>query len=134
MHREIWALIIEDDAHSLIAISSILRELGIHFKRNTTGAKVSEQVSAMTPPPDFILLDIDLVQGDAFGINRHLQADPTSNDIPVIALASTDDYAVRQRARRAGFAGLVVKPLPRRQFGELITRILSGEHVWEAVS
>jgi CheY-like chemotaxis protein len=134
VYDEIRALIVEDDAHSLVAISALLRELGIQFKRNTTGSKVPEQVHGMTPPPDFILLDIDLLQGDAYSINQRLQADPDSREIPVIALSTSVDFATRQRAQRAGFAGLIVKPLPRRQFGELISRVLSGEHVWEAVS
>jgi CheY-like chemotaxis protein len=124
-----WALIVEDDAHSLVAISSILRELGIQFKRNTTGANVPEQIHSMSPSPDFVLLDIDLAQGDAFTINQHLQSDSDARAIPVIALASADDYAVRKRVQSAGFAGLIVKPLPRRQFGELINRILAGEQV-----
>jgi CheY-like chemotaxis protein len=134
VHDDRWALVVEDDAHSLVVISSILRELGIQFKRNTTGANVPEQIHSMSPAPDFVLLDIDLSQGDAFTINRHLQSDPDTRAIPVIALAAADDYAVRKRAQRAGFAGLIVKPVPRRQFGELISRVLAGEQVWEAVS
>jgi len=125
-----WALVVEEDAHSLIAISSILRDLGIHFKRNTTGANVSEQMRAMNPPPDFIFLDLDLSSGDAFAINRQLHSERT--DVAVIAFSSGQDFALRQRAQNEGFAAFVHKPLPRRQFGDLLLRILAGERVWEA--
>lgn len=134
MLDETWALIVEDDAHSLVTLSSILRDLGIHFKRNTTGADVLEQVRSMNPLPHFILLNIDLTQGNAFSIQKRIRTDPTASAIPVVALTSANDNAVRKRAQRAGFAGLIVKPLPRRLFGEMVDRVLSGEQVWEAYS
>ena len=128
------ALVVADDAHSLLAICSILRDLGICYKRNTTGVKVVEQVRAMTPPPDFILLDIDLASGDAFGIYQRLQSDPVTCTIPVIAIGSMPDYARSQRIRRADFSAFVLKPLPRQRFADLVERALSGEHVWEATT
>ncbi len=127
-----WALVVEDDAHSLVAISSLLRDLGVQFKRNTTGANVSEQMRTMTPSPNFILLDIDLAGGDAFVINQRIQSDPTLRQIPVIALGSTDDFPLRQQMQRAGFAALILKPIPRRRFADLLERILGGDQVWEA--
>jgi CheY-like chemotaxis protein len=126
------ALVVEDDAHSLVAISSLLRDLGIHFKRNTTGANVPEQIRAMTPAPDLILLDIDLASGAALAIHRLLQRDPEMRNIPVLALGSIADSPLRQKLQREGFAALVLKPLPRRHFGDLLQRILNGEQVWEA--
>jgi DNA-binding NarL/FixJ family response regulator len=88
----------------------------------------------MNPLPHVILLNIDLTQGDAFRIQKRIRTDPAARGIPVVALASADDFAVRKRVQRAGFAGLIVKPLPRRMFGELVNRVLSGEQVWEAIS
>jgi len=126
------ALVVENDAHSLVAISSILRDLGIRFKRNTTGANVIEQLRAMNPPPDFVLLDIDLPHDDAFIINHRIQSDSLLRTIPVIAVASVIDFATRQRLQRDGFATGITKPLSRRQFGDLVKRILGGEG-WEAV-
>lgn len=133
MIEETWALIVEDDAHSLVTLSSILRDLGIRFKRNTTGVDVLEQVRGMSPLPHFILLNIDLTQGNAFNIQKRIRTDPTASGIPVVALASANDNAMRKRVQRAGFAGLIVKPLPRRLFGDLVDRVLAGEQVWEAV-
>ncbi len=127
-----WALVVDDDAHSLVAISSMLRDLGIRFKRNTTGAKVPEQMRSMNPPPDFVLLNVDLPHGSAFTINRTIQADPAVRGIPVIAIGTGDSSPLRQQAQHSGFASYLAKPLPRRQFGTILQRILSGEHVWES--
>jgi CheY-like chemotaxis protein len=124
-----WALVVEDDAHSLVAMTSILRDLGVNFKRNTTGANVTEQMRAMDPLPDFVLLNIDLPNGGAFAIHQKIQSDPAARGIPVIAVGATVD--LRQQARRSGFAGFIPKPLPRRQFGEILQRILDGDNFWD---
>ena len=129
--KDRWALVVEDDAHSLVAITSILSELDIRFKRNTTGANVTEQMRAMNPPPDFVLLNIDLPNGSAFTINQTIQADQTVRNIPIIALGSVEAFSLRQQAKRSGFAGFIPKPLPRRQFGDILRRILGGEQVWD---
>jgi putative two-component system response regulator len=127
-----WALVVEDDAHSLVAISSLLRDLGIPFKRNTTGANVPEQIHAMTPAPDFILLDLDLLNGTALSIYRRLKLNTATRDIPVLALSAKEDFPLRQRLQREGFAALIIKPLPRLHFGDIVRRVLQGEQVWEA--
>jgi CheY-like chemotaxis protein len=128
------SLVIEDDAHSLVAISAILRDLGIRFKRNTTGTNVAEQLRGMNPPPDFILLDIDLSSGSAFAVLRRIKHIAAASGIPVIGFGVEQEFATRQRVQREGFAAYLPKPLPRRQFGDLLQRILNGETVWEALS
>lgn len=124
-----WALVVEDDAHSLVAISSLLRDLGIRFKRNTTGANVPQQIHDMKPHPDFVLMNLDLASGEAFTIQRRIQSSPVLRSIPVIALASEDDRALREQVANAGFAALVLKPLPRSHFGDLLERVLADERV-----
>jgi CheY-like chemotaxis protein len=124
-----WALVVEDDAHSLVAISSLLRDLGIRFKRNTTGANVPQQIYEMKPFPDFVLMNLDLASGEAFTIQQRIQSTPMLRSIPVIALASGGDFKLREQVENAGFAALVFKPLPRNQFGDLLERILADERV-----
>jgi CheY-like chemotaxis protein len=123
--ENLWALIVEDDAHCLIAVTSILKELGIQYKRNTTGARVVEQARHMNPKPHFILLDMDLPKGDPLAICQALREDRRLAQIPVIAMSYRADVLIRIKA--AGFAGGLLKPLPRKQVGPLLKRILSGE-------
>lgn len=126
----VWALVIEDDAHSLIAISKLLREHGISFKRNTTGAQVVRQITEMQPRPDFILLDLDLPQGDSLQICSAIQRSPSLSSLPIIAIGDLQ-VEMLPRLRRCGFASFLPKPLPRKQFAEYLGRILAGEQVWE---
>lgn len=124
-----WALVVEDDAHSLVAISSILRDLGVRFKRNTTGANVTQQISEMKPPPDFILLDIDLPNGNALAIQQRILALPRLRSIPIIALADEDERGLQRELDQAGFAAFVLKPIPRREFAEMLERLIANEPV-----
>ncbi len=124
------AFVVEDDAHSLIAIGSILKSLGIAYKRDTSGGVVVAKVRLMFPRPSFILLDMDLPGGDPYTIVRDLKADPALTHIPVIAISDSSLLAVEQ-VREAGFAGYMTKPLPRREFGALLERILAGEQIWQ---
>jgi CheY-like chemotaxis protein len=129
--ENIWALVVEDDAHSLIAIGKLLREHGISFKRNTTGAQVICQITDMQPRPDFILLDLDLPQGDSLQICSAIRHSQVLNNLPIIAIG---DYQIEMlpKLRRCGFASFLPKPLPRKQFADYLGRILAGEEVWEA--
>ena len=122
-----WALVVEDDARSLLTIGIILKELGILYKRNTTGYDVAQKAQSMYPKPEFILLDMDLPQGNPFHILEALKAAPDTADIPVIAIADDPSDSTINQTRDAGFSGFVAKPLPRRQFGQILQRILGNE-------
>jgi two-component system cell cycle response regulator DivK len=122
-----WALVVEADPHNLIAIGNILSELGVSFKRNTTGKNVASQVRAMQPKPDFILLAMELPEGDALAICREIQADPELAAVPVVAISEESVSGLFQQLKAAGFAGYIRKPLPRRQLGEMLRRMLKGD-------
>jgi CheY-like chemotaxis protein len=131
MHLDkMCALVIEDDAHSLNAISNLLREQGIRFKRNTTGANVLQQLREMHPRPDFILLDLNLPQADSFDISSSIRHDPDLSDIPIICLGDAEAAQAVERAQQSGCHSFLTKPLPRRQFARMLRRILDGEQLW----
>jgi CheY-like chemotaxis protein len=125
------ALVVEDDAHCLVVMSKTLKELGVRFKRNTTGAHVIEQIHTMYPRPDFILLNMDLPDGDAYAIAHHIQSDAALRQIPVIGVGDSDSTNIR-KMQSNGFSGLVAKPIMRSQLGALLRQVLAGEQVWPA--
>lgn len=132
MNTTLHAFVIEDDAHSLVAIGSLLDELGIAYKRNTTGANVARQLQEMRPWPDFILLNIDLPDGDAFAICRELRAFPCTQTIPIIAVADDFSPEMLKAVRAGGFDAYVLKPLPRRCFSQCLQRVIAGEQMLDS--
>ena len=126
MLKDKTALIIEDDAHSLLTLGSLLDEYGIQYKRNTTGASVLEQVHRLQP--DVILLDMSLPGGDPFSIQTTLQKDPTLNSIPTIAMLDDEEEegSLLQAIQSANFAGSITKPIESRMFVDLLQRLLES--------
>ncbi len=126
MCKERWALIVEDDAHSLIAISSLMKELGIRYKRNTTGANVPAMIDSMEPRPDFILMDTDLPDGDPFKICDEIRSNPYTAHIPVIAISDEFPSTMTRRAKASGFSAMLLKPLPRKDFSSILDNLLGS--------
>jgi CheY-like chemotaxis protein len=119
------ALIVEDDAHNLLALGSLLKGLKIHYKRNTTGADVLQQAQRVRP--DFILLDMDLPYGDPFAIYARLRKDSDLKDVPVIAIGESRLLKEFQpRILKSGFAGYLAKPIAPRALEDLLKMIFRG--------
>jgi CheY-like chemotaxis protein len=85
MFANLRALIVEDDALSLMSMTALLKSLGIGYKRNTTGAKVMAQ--AITMQPSFVLLDTGLPDGNPLRIYQRLRHDARTSQLPVILMA-----------------------------------------------
>jgi CheY-like chemotaxis protein len=104
--------------------------LGIDYKRNTTGTGVPEQAASMQPLPDFIMIDLDLPVPDALAVARSIRAESSLAAVVLLAIGD-EGWAVRAaELQAAGFAGFIAKPLPSRQLGVLLERILAGETLW----
>lgn len=125
------AFVVEGDAHSLSAISALLRDLGISYKRNMTGAKVLEQLRAMQPSPDFILLNLELPYADGFTIGHMILRDRQLSRIPIIIIGTQTADEMIVQVQHLGFAGYLTKPLPKKMFGDIVRRVLVGESIWQ---
>ncbi len=125
------AFVVEGDAHSLTAISALLRDLGINYKRNMTGANVIEQLRTMQPPPDFILLNLDLPYADGFTIGHMILRDRQLSRIPIIIIGTQSSDEMMAQVQQIGFAGYLAKPLPKKLFKDFIRRVLIGESIWQ---
>lgn len=125
-----WALVVEDDAHDLFAVTRLLQGLQIAYKRNTTGRDVAEKARAMQPRPDIILLDMDLPEANTFDICDAIHSDEVLARIPVVAIGSSKWAGIEDELKTCGFAGFIHKPLPRKHFGQLLQKILDGESIW----
>ena len=128
--KNAWALVVEDDAHDLLALTRLLQELHVQFKRNTTGKDVAEKAKAMQPRPNVILLDMDLPDASTFDICDDIHSDEVLATIPVVAIGESKWAAYEHSLQACGFSGFICKPLPRKQFGQLLQDILNGKSVW----
>jgi len=80
---------------------------------------------ARTRAPELILLDINLPEMDGFEVMRHLRDDPATRATPVLAVSANAMTVDIERARAAGFADYLTKPLDLQHLLRTVDRLLA---------
>jgi len=103
-------LCVEDNALNLQLIDHLLgRQPGIHLlcaSEPRQGLRMAHELR-----PHIILLDINLPEMDGYEVIARLRSDPATAVIPVLAVTANAMPGDAARARSAGFAGYITKPI-----------------------
>jgi CheY-like chemotaxis protein len=83
--------------------------------------------------PSVIMLDIHVEPITGFEMLQQLRENDAYKDLPILALTASVMNEEVQKLRRAGFSGVLAKPLDPDQFPDLFQRILNGEQIWNIV-
>lgn len=102
-------LVVEDNPAGLEVASRLLSLAGATVYQATSGAEALR--IARRRELRFILTDLRMPGMTGWDLLKHLQAQPHTADIPVIALSGDDCPKAIERALAAGFRGYVTKPL-----------------------
>ena len=110
-------LIVDDESSLQNMVSGILNQAGYETTSALTCVQALEQFRAA--PPDAVLLDINLPDGDGFSLFGKLRE---SRDVPVLFLSARDEDADRLQGLGLGADDYITKPfLPQ----ELLLRLRS---------
>jgi DNA-binding response OmpR family regulator len=110
-------LVVEDNALVTSATRILLEDAG--FRVSTAGRLSEAEAICRADPPDAILLDLRLPDGDGLSLVKRLREDHVP--VPVIAaLTGRDEPAVRARCRSAGCVDVLVKPVDARVLVDLV--------------
>lgn len=110
-------LVVEDNALVTGATRILLEDAG--FRVSTAGLVSEAHAICRSDPPDAILLDLRLPDGDGLSLPARLRAEGVR--LPVIAaLTGRDEPAVRARCKRAGCVEMLVKPVDIRALASRI--------------
>jgi len=110
-------LIVEDSANVTDALRALFEATGHDVAiAATVDAAVRACVAA---PPDLMLLDLTLPDGDGLLVLERLRADGREAP-PTAAMTGHDDPETAQRCAEAGCLATLVKPVPTR---ELLRRV-----------
>ena len=125
-------LYVENDAQSRHVVSVLLTEIMgytnlVMFEGSDRFLEHMHQLETL---PDVIFLDIQMQPHDGYEMLSMLQADPAFKAIPVIAMTASVMTSEIDSLRKAGFSGLIGKPINRALFPKLVHQILDGESVW----
>jgi signal transduction histidine kinase len=107
-------LIVEDNEKNLMLTRDLLQYHGFRTLEATDAETGLELALGMTP--DIILMDIKLPGMGGVAALKRLRADPATGGITVVAVTASAMPADRERFARAGFAGVIVKPIDVKTF------------------
>ncbi|MDI1362803.1 response regulator [Methylotenera sp.] len=103
------ALIIEDNENNLELIRFILEQSQYKTRFAMTGLEGVQQ--ALTMPPDFVILDIQLPDINGLEVLKRIRAHPVGKDIPIIAMTSYAMSGDKEKLLAAGCTAYIEKPI-----------------------
>ena len=101
-------LIVEDDGVARSLLARALRDLGHVVAEASDAGEALEWT--LTWPPDVILLDRFLPDGDGMELLTKLKADAVTRDVPVVMVTSTPEREFVVEALRGGAHDYLTKP------------------------
>jgi two-component system KDP operon response regulator KdpE len=105
-------LIVEDNELVTGALRVLFEETG---RRVSVAHSVAEAIaSAESDPPDLLLLDLTLPDGDGLEVVRGL-AQRKVRTKAIVALTGRDDPESVRRCREAGVTAVMLKPVPTKE-------------------
>lgn len=111
-------LIVDDTPANLDVLVEMLGEQGYGTRPVPSGVLALQ--SARAQPPDLILLDINMPEMDGYEVCKHLKADDSLKDIPVIFISALRDTTDKVHAFDSGAVDYITKPF---QFDEVKARV-----------
>ena len=111
-----------DDSTTMRAMLMLaLSDAGFKVVQAVDGVQGLEMLSHQTP--DVIITDINMPRLDGFGFIEGVRKDQRHRAIPVLVLTTESDDTKKERARRAGATGWIVKPFNAEKLVTAIRRV-----------
>ncbi len=120
-------LIVEDNLMNLELATDLLEVAGYVIIQAGTAEEGIKLARAESP--DLILMDISLPGMDGLEATGDLKQNPTTKDIPVIAITAHAMKGDEKKALAAGCAGYIMKPIDTRAFPKTVTRFIESAGV-----
>ena len=117
-------LLIEDNAVNRRLAQFLLKSQGYEVWEVTSAPEAF--ASLKEKRPDLILMDIQLPGMDGLTATKQLKADPTTRDIPVLAVTSYAMKGDEAKAFEAGCSGYVTKPIDKTLFLQTVAKVLTN--------
>jgi HAMP domain-containing protein/CheY-like chemotaxis protein/signal transduction histidine kinase len=108
------ALLVDDDARNIFALSSVLERRGMKVLTATTG---SEAVALVGSNPEIavVLMDIMMPQMDGYQTIGVIRTNPEFRRLPIIALTAKAMKGDREKCLEAGASDYLAKPVNTEQ-------------------
>jgi two-component system cell cycle response regulator DivK len=118
-------LVVEDNELNLKLFCDLLEAHDYETEAVRDGRDAVDSARAFLP--DLIVMDIQLPHVSGLELIAAMKADPTLADIPIMAVTAYASPADEERARVAGAASYVSKPISLMRFMEAIEALAPAE-------
>jgi CheY-like chemotaxis protein/signal transduction histidine kinase len=108
------ALLVDDDARNIFALSSVLERRGMKVLTATTGSEAITLVNS-NPEIAIVLMDIMMPQMDGYQTIGVIRQDPSFARLPIIALTAKAMKGDREKCLEAGASDYLAKPVNTEQ-------------------
>jgi CheY-like chemotaxis protein len=102
-------LIVDDAPENIRLLSGILKES--YTVKAAVNGELALKIMGKTPPPDLVILDINMPVMDGYEVCQNIRADNSIKDIPVIFATGDAEEEVIQRVYDAGGNDCLQKPV-----------------------
>jgi CheY-like chemotaxis protein/signal transduction histidine kinase/HAMP domain-containing protein len=116
------ALLVDDDARNIFALSSVLERRGMQVLTATTGSEAITLVES-TPDLAIVLMDIMMPEMDGYRTMEAIREKPDFRRLPIIALTAKAMKGDREKCLEAGASDYLAKPVNTEQ-------LLSALRMW----
>jgi signal transduction histidine kinase/HAMP domain-containing protein/CheY-like chemotaxis protein len=108
------ALLVDDDARNIFALSSVLERRGMKVLTATTGSEAVALVE-QNPAIAIVLMDIMMPQMDGYQTIGVIRENPSFRRLPIIALTAKAMKGDREKCLEAGASDYLAKPVNTEQ-------------------
>jgi HAMP domain-containing protein/CheY-like chemotaxis protein/signal transduction histidine kinase len=108
------ALLVDDDARNIFALSSVLERRGMHVLTATTGHEAITIIES-TPNLAIVLMDIMMPEMDGYQTMQVIRQKPGFRRLPIIALTAKAMKGDREKCLEAGASDYLAKPVNTEQ-------------------
>lgn len=118
-------LIVDDSETVRNQVGRALKEAGFGVVQASDGVEGLRE----SQEGDFalILLDVSMPRMGGMELLDRLRQEPKTKDVPVLVLTTEMQEAMIQRAKRAGAAGWIIKPVKMQLLVEAIKKVARSE-------
>lgn len=114
-------LAVDDSRTILSMVTQTLENAGYETLQAEDGIQGLEVLEGNAP--DLIITDINMPRLDGFGFIERIRRSDRYRAIPILVLTTENDPQKRERARKAGATGWIVKPFDPTKLIDAIERV-----------